>query len=79
MSAMPTMLLARIADPSADVLAELAARLAPALASPDHAVCSLPSLWGTKPHACSANANAIPHDDTCGSATPMKTRRRNTR
>ena len=44
MSTMAAMLLARIADPSADALAELGARLAPALASPDHPVCSLPSL-----------------------------------
>ena len=31
------------------------------------------------PHACSENAKAIPHEEICGSATPMKISRRTTR
>lgn len=44
MNTMPTLLLARIADPTDACLAELGARLGPALASPEHALCALPSL-----------------------------------
>ena len=44
MTATPSLLLARIDDPSADRLAELGARLAPARASAHHALCELPSL-----------------------------------